>query len=533
MRERGIITACVIMLAGVLALQGCGRKTPAGTTEETSRELTMESVETTKTEEISDLSEAKTTDVSAPPSSPTEHGDNPTEESNTELHREQDSPKAELATPRAAGALHVEGTRLVDDNGNPIQLRGLSTHGLAWFPDYINEECFRQFREDWNVNVIRLAMYTAEGGGYCTDGNRESLKTLIRNGVKYATNQDMYVIIDWHTLSDNNPNTYLEESKDFFDEVSKEYKDYNNVIYEICNEPNGGTSWSDVKSYAVQVIETIRVNDDDAIILVGTPNWSQYVDQAAADPITGYDNIMYTLHFYAATHTDWLRENMKSAIAAGLPIFVSEFGICDASGNGAIDEYQSEQWINVLDDYGVSYVAWNISNKNETSAIFNSSCKKVSGFSESDLSASGKWLYHMLTGKEDVILDGKEDVEPVGNEKKQDSDVASNDLKAELNRESLSVKVQVKNSWESEGKAFYQYDLTIENTSGSNCDSWEIDLLFNGDIALSDGWNGEYSVDGSALHITCKDYNGNIDAGESVKDIGFIVSGKKDLKVVE
>ena len=115
MRERGIITACVIMLAGVLALQGCGRKTPAGTTEETSRELTMESVETTKTEEISDLSEAKTTDASAPPSSPTEHGDNPTEESNTELHREQDSPKAELATPRAAGALHVEGTRLVDE----------------------------------------------------------------------------------------------------------------------------------------------------------------------------------------------------------------------------------------------------------------------------------------------------------------------------------------------------------------------------------------------------------------------------------
>ena len=102
-----------------------------------------------------------------------------------------------------------------------------------------------------------------------------------------------------------------------------------------------------------------------------------------------------------------------------------------------------------------------------------------------------------------------------------------------MNRESLSVKVQVKNSWESEGKAFYQYDLTIENTSGSNCDSWEIDLLFNGDIALSDGWNGEYSVDGSALHITCKDYNGNIDAGESIKDIGFIVSGKKDLKVVE
>ena len=540
MRGRQIVTACAIMLAGALILQGCGKETSAethaDTTEETGGEQTMgsaESVETVKTEEIAD-------GASVSPSVATEQGKNLAGESDTESHGKQDSSKAgqatskdEPVTPESAGALHVEGARLLDGNGNPVQLRGLSTHGLAWFPDYVNEECFRQFREEWNVNVIRLALYTAESGGYCTDGNRENLKTLVRNGVEYATNQDMYVIIDWHILSDNNPNTYLEEAKKFFDEMSGEYKDYDNVIYEICNEPNGGTSWSDIKSYAVPVIETIRANDDDGIILVGTPNWSQGVDQAAADPITGYDNIMYTLHFYAATHTDWLRDNMKSAIADGLPVFVSEYGICDASGNGAIDEYQAEQWIKAMDEYGVSYVAWNISNKNETSAILNSSCNKVSGVSESDLSASGKWLYHMLTGKGDVELTGKEDVKPAGNEEKQDSDTAPEDIIAELNSDSLSVKVQIKNSWESEGKSFYQYDLTIENTSDSNCDRWEIDLPFNGDFALSDGWNGEYSVNGSTLHITCKDYNGSIAAGESAKDIGFIVSGKKDLSVVE
>ena len=540
MGGRRIVTACAIILAGVLVLQGCGKETSAethaDTTEETGGEQTMgsaESVETVKTEEIAD-------GASVSPSVATEQGKNLAGKSDTESHGKQDSSKAEQATskdepitPESAGALHVEGARLLDGNGNPVQLRGLSTHGLAWFPDYVNEECFRQFREEWNVNVIRLALYTAESGGYCTDGNRENLKTLVRNGVEYATNQDMYVIIDWHILSDNNPNTYLEEAEKFFDEMSGEYKDYDNVIYEICNEPNGGTSWSDIKSYAVPVIETIRANDDDGIILVGTPNWSQGVDQAVADPITGYDNIMYTLHFYAATHTDWLRDNMKSAIADGLPVFVSEYGICDASGNGAIDEYQAEQWIKAMDEYGVSYVAWNISNKNETSAILNSSCNKVSGFSESDLSASGKWLYHMLTGKGDVELTGKEDVKPAGNEGKQDSDTAPEDIIAELNSDSLSVKVQIKNSWESEGKSFYQYDLTIENTSDSNCDRWEIDLPFNGDFALSDGWNGEYSVNGSTLHITCKDYNGSIAAGESAKDIGFIVSGKKDLSVVE
>jgi len=123
------------------------------------------------------------------------------------------------------------------------------------------------------------------------------------------------------------------------------------------------------------------------------------VDQAAAEPITDYDNIMYALHFYAATHTDSLRNTMVSAANAGLPIFVSEYGICDASGNGAIDEYQADQWINTMDEYGISYVAWNLSNKEETSAILSGKCSKTSDFIENDLSASGKWLYRMLMDK--------------------------------------------------------------------------------------------------------------------------------------
>lgn len=296
----------------------------------------------------------------------------------------------------ASKTLHVNGTKLTDSTGIPVQLKGVSTHGLAWFPDYVNESCFRQLKEDWNINVIRLAMYTAEYGGYCTGGDKEYLKELVKNGVEYATRSDLYVIIDWHILSDGNPNIYKEEAKAFFAEMAGQYADYDNVLYEICNEPNGGASWSDIKSYAEEVISVIRSYDKDAVILVGTPNWSQYVDQAAANPIAGYDNIMYTLHFYAATHKDSLRNTMVDAIESGLPVFVSEYGICDASGNGAIDEYQAEQWITLMDKYDVSYVAWNLSNKAETSALFSDGCSKTSGFTENDLSASGKWLYQML-----------------------------------------------------------------------------------------------------------------------------------------
>ena len=90
------------------------------------------------------------------------------------------------AVPEFPGALSVAGTRLVDSSGNPVQLRGVSTHGLAWYPDYVNEECFHQLKEEWGANIVRLAMYTAESGGYCTDGNREELKTLVKDGVEYA-----------------------------------------------------------------------------------------------------------------------------------------------------------------------------------------------------------------------------------------------------------------------------------------------------------------------------------------------------------
>lgn len=306
---------------------------------------------------------------------------------------------APVPCPSVTGPLHVEGTKLCGRDGSPVQLRGISTHGLAWFPDYVNEECFSQLKTQWDVNVIRLALYTAEYNGYCTGGDQNQLKTLVHNGVQYAASQDMYVIIDWHILSDSNPNQHIAEASAFFDEMSRTYASYNNVLYEICNEPNGGTSWDDIKVYADTIINVIRKNDKDGVIIVGTPNWSQYVDEAARDPITGFDNIMYSLHFYAATHKEDLRNKMAAAIEAGLPIFVTEYGICDASGNGSIDTVQARQWIDLMDQNQISYVAWNLSNKNETSAILNSSCAKTSGFTESDLSDSGRWIYQMLTEK--------------------------------------------------------------------------------------------------------------------------------------
>lgn len=300
----------------------------------------------------------------------------------------------------SAGRLHVKGTKLVDKKGHEVQLRGVSTHGLSWYPQYVNDKCFAQLHDKWGANVVRLAMYTEEYNGYCSGDakNCSDLKKLIKKGVKLAKKHKMYVIVDWHILSDGNPNSHKKEAKAFFREMSREFKGYNNVIYEICNEPNNGTSWKEIKSYARSVISTIRKNDKKAVIVVGTPTWSQDVDQAAADPIKG-DNIMYALHFYAATHKADLRNKMTAAINKGLPVFVTEYGICDASGNGAIDKKEADRWIQTMDEYGVSYIAWNLSNKQESSSIIKSSCPKVSGFKKSELSDEGKWLYNLLRKK--------------------------------------------------------------------------------------------------------------------------------------
>lgn len=299
------------------------------------------------------------------------------------------------------GKLSVKGTDIVDMNGDKYQLKGVSTHGITWFPDYVNKEAFETLRDDWGANLIRLAMYTDTGDsyGYCSGGDKDEILALVDKGVSAATELGMYVIVDWHILSDSDPNNHIDDAKEFFDKVSKEYAAQENVIYEICNEPNGGTQWSSVKSYAETIIPVIRANDKDALIIVGTPNWSQDVDIASQDSITGYDNIMYAVHFYAATHKDDLRNKVKTALDNGLPVFVSEFSLCDASGNGGIDYDSSDEWFELINENNLSYSSWSLCNKNETSALIKSDSTATGSFSDGDLSDTGKYVRDRIMGK--------------------------------------------------------------------------------------------------------------------------------------
>lgn len=305
------------------------------------------------------------------------------------------------------GKLHVEGSHLIDEKGQICELRGLSTHNLSTYPEYINEEAITQFTDEYGISIFRLALYSAEADdckGYADgdDAHRADLEKLIVKGVEICAKLGIYVLVDWHILFDYNPNMNADMSEHFWNAICPQLKEYDNVIYEICNEPNmdikrqcDETSWEDVTKYANRIIPVIRKLDSEKVVIVGTPTWSQRVDQAADAPLS-FDNIMYTLHFYADTHREDLREKLRYALSKDLPIFVTEYGICNAAGDGAVNDEETTIWLKLLQENKISYVLWNLSNKNETSAILKDSCTKTAGFTEDDLSPCGQRFKTMM-----------------------------------------------------------------------------------------------------------------------------------------
>ena len=382
---RKTLSCAVLAALSTCALAGCGKQDAANETTATSSEAPSAAI----TETISESTTAPE-QTSVP-------------ETVEAQPAETEPPSSEALSVDAStpfgqhGALHVENGKLSYADGNTVQLYGMSTHGIAWFPQYINYDSLRTLRDDWNTNCIRLAMYTEEYGGYCAGGDKEQLKQLVKDGVSYATELGMYVIVDWHILSDCDPNQNKDEAIAFFREMAEVFADNDNVLYEICNEPNGGTSWDSIKSYAEEVIPVIRAQKPDAVILVGTPTWSQEIDKAAASPLDD-SNVMYTLHFYAGTHKDDLRNRLETCVQNGLPVFVSEFGMCDASGNGANDFVSTTKWLDLLNKYQISFCCWNLANKDESSSVFKASSTALSDWTDDDFNESGRWIRDYFRG---------------------------------------------------------------------------------------------------------------------------------------
>ncbi|WP_416147406.1 carbohydrate-binding domain-containing protein [Salipaludibacillus sp. HK11] len=300
--------------------------------------------------------------------------------------------------PSVGGPLQLieynDQTTLGDQHGNPIQLRGMSTHGLHWFGEIVNDNAFKALANDWDSNMIRLAMYVGEGG-YAEDSE---VKELVYEGIDLALDNDMYVVVDWHVHAPGDPRADVYEGAyDFFEELADHYKkhpQFGNIIWELANEPspnnNGGPGitnddegWQAVKEYAEPIAAMLNEKGDN-IILVGSPNWSQRPDLAADDPLDA-DNVMYSVHFYTGTHEpadesypegtlpeerDNVMSNARYALENGVGLFATEWGTSQANGDGGPYLDEADIWLGFLNENNISWANWSLTNKNETSGSF-------------------------------------------------------------------------------------------------------------------------------------------------------------------
>jgi endoglucanase len=279
------------------------------------------------------------------------------------------------------GQLKVTGTKLVDKNGKSIALHGMSFGWSCFHPRFYTAGAVEWLHHDWNCNVVRAALGVEPKAGYIEDPVNST--GLIKTVVDAAIKEGIYVIIDWHSHNIN-----LKEAKTYFAEMAEKYAGYPNIIYELYNEPDYET-WPEVKAYAIELISVIREFDKTNIILVGSPRWDQEIMMPANDPIKGFDNLMYTMHFYAGTHKKWLRNKTDSAIQKGLPVFISECAGMEATGDGPIDYEEWQKYIDWMDKNNLSWVTWSVSDKNESCSVLNTSASSNGKWDEKDLKISG------------------------------------------------------------------------------------------------------------------------------------------------
>ena len=286
------------------------------------------------------------------------------------------------------GQLRVDATQLKDSKGNAVLLRGMSFGWHNFWPRFYNAGAVKWLAKDWDCTVVRAAMGIEPNGGYLQDsaGAKQKIEAVVDAAIK----QGIYVIIDWHSH-----NIQLEEAKLFFKQMAFKYGRYPNVIYEIFNEPDHET-WPEVKAYSAEIISTIRAIDPDNIILVGSPHWDQDIHIVADDPLTGFTNIMYTVHFYAATHKQSLRDRSEYALKKGIPVFISESAGMEASGDGPVNVQEWAAWIEWCEKNKLSWITWSVSDKDETCSVLKKTAASGGNWKQKDLKQSGVLTRKML-----------------------------------------------------------------------------------------------------------------------------------------
>ncbi|WP_237774240.1 cellulase family glycosylhydrolase [Actinosynnema sp. ALI-1.44] len=307
----------------------------------------------------------------------------------------EDPPPGPGDTPVAInGQLHVCGTKLCNERNQPIQLRGMSTHGIQWYSQCVKSQSLDALANDWKADIFRISMYIQEGG---YESNPRKFTDMVHGYIEEATKRGMYALVDWHQLTPGDPNYNTARAKTFFTEIAQRHKNKKNIIYDIANEPNG-VSWAGVKRYAEELIPVIRAQDPDGVVFVGTHGWSTFgisdgksETEVFNNPINA-SNFMYTFHFYAASHKDNYY-NALSRIADRVPVFVTEFGTQTSSGDGGNDFSMSQRYIDLMAQKKIGWTNWNFSDDSRSGAVFKpGTCSGTSFTGTGVLKPAGVWV---------------------------------------------------------------------------------------------------------------------------------------------
>lgn len=295
-------------------------------------------------------------------------------------------------TASAQSRLQVVGSQLCDESGSPVMLRGISLGWHNLWPRFYNKGAVKWLAKEWHADVIRAAV----GASSVDDNyleNPEFALQCVTPVIEAAIKNKVYVIIDWHSHE-----MHTAQAKSFFSQMAKKYGKHPNIIYELYNEPVND-SWEDLKQYATEIITEIRRYDPDNLILMGCPHWDQDIDLVAASPLEGVSNVMYTVHFYAATHKDYLRDKMRKAVEGGLPVFVSECAGMEASGDGPLDANEWQKWVDTMEQLRISYVCWSLSDKNETCSMLLPRAKSCGDWTDDLIKPWGKMARKAINKK--------------------------------------------------------------------------------------------------------------------------------------
>lgn len=251
------------------------------------------------------------------------------------------------------GRLKMLNNRLVDQNDNPITLRGLNTGPNICETYRFNLDALRCLKY-YGVNYLRLNVYIHWNPDptktyLYSEENRVKMDAAIEEIVENCTALGIYVLIGWHSHNVHNPqsaDTDLEAQKTFFRKFSQMFGSYGNVMFELHNEP-----WRDTAASLItgmkECYNIIRGNAPYAVIMTGhgregsgKDDSQEMINQLAAN---GMSDVFVSQHPYLPQSGLTTKAAVDTYInkVLGKPIVFTEFGGRGATSesNDSITEY--------------------------------------------------------------------------------------------------------------------------------------------------------------------------------------------------